>query len=340
LLLLISSLVWVCCGNDNEDTPAPQPQTESEAAKTMQQLWATSPLAMNTTRQEAMLKIQKYADDCLYTYFKTYMSSMDNTCEGMEKNTPVLTCYRMAFDRILEGIKTEQVEQGTVVIWMLYNMGYVVKTPSGCFGIDIYHRWAKQMAPYLDFLCITHNHQDHYSKDLMDAMFEANKPVLSNYYKRGTDYTYISTVNKNYVIGKISIRTAITDHNNTDEGKNFVTVYRIDCGDDTGNFTLMHVGDSNFKTAQYNNVQGAVNVLIPRFAPNALEENNILGTGAGQVLPDYVLLSHILELSHVDEAGSRWSVNSAWERASKINCEQTFVPFWGEKMVWKNGKLN
>ena len=37
---------------------------------------------------------------------------------------------------------------------------------------------------------------------------------------------------------------------------------------------------------------------------------------------------------------SRWSLDMALERASKINCDQTYVPMWGEKMVWKNGKLN
>jgi hypothetical protein len=176
----------------------------------------------------------------------------------------------------------------------------------------------------------------------MDAMFEANKPVLSNYYKKGTSYPYVSTADKNYTVGKFSIRTAITDHNNTGEGKNFVTIFRIDCGDDTGNFSLLHVGDSDYKTSQYGNVQGAVNVLIPRYAPYniTLHENNILGTGAGQVSPDYVLLSHILELSHVDVAGSRWPFDMALERASKINCEKTYVPFWGEKLVWENGTLN
>ena len=82
------------------------------------------------------------------------------------------------------------------------------------------------------------------------------------------------------------------------------------------------------------------NVLIPRYAPNALTENNILGTGAGQVQPDYVLLSHILEMAHAGVDASRWSLDMALERASKINCDQTYVPMWGEKMVWKNGKLN
>jgi L-ascorbate metabolism protein UlaG (beta-lactamase superfamily) len=242
----------------------------------------------------------------------------------------------------LESIKNDKVENGTVAIYMLYNMGYVIKTPSSCFGIDIYHRWAKKLAPYLDFLCVTHNHADHYSADLIQAMFDANKPVLSNYLKKGTAYSYTSTTSNNYTIGKFTIRTAITDHNGTVEGRNFITVFRIECGDDAGNFTLLHVGDSNYQTVQFTNVQGAVDVLIPRYAPvpHGLNENNIIGTGTGQVQPGYVLLSHILELSHGDVAGSRWPLDMALERASKINCEKTYVPMWGEKLVWKNGKLN
>jgi hypothetical protein len=339
LSLLACSIAFYRCSDKNEDIPAPKPPIESEAAKIMQQLWETSPLEMNSTREEAFVKIQQYADICPSSYFKTYWKSLDATCESKEKNDPVLTCYRTAFDRVLEGVKNEKVENGTAAIWMLYNMGYVIKTPSGCFAIDIYHRWAKKLAPYLDFLCITHNHFDHYSDDLIQAMFDANKPVLSNYLKKETGYAYTSTGNKNYTIGKFSIRTAIVDHNYTGAGKNFVTVFRIDCGDDADNFSLLHVGDSNYQPSQHVNVSGAVNVLMPRYAPEALQENNILGMGTGQVQPDYALLSHILELGHDGMEYSRWPLDMALERASKINFEKTYVPFWGEKLVWENGEL-
>ena len=137
---------------------------------------------------------------------------------------------------------------------------------------------------------------------------------------------------------KILIRTSITDHNNSGLS-NFVTVFCIDCGEDSGNLTLMHTGDSNYKPTQYTNIFNRVNILIPRYAPNALTENNIIGTGSGQTMPDYVLLSHILELTHVSEEESRWSLKLALARASQINCERTYVPMWGEKMVWENGTL-
>lgn len=238
----------------------------------------------------------------------------------------------------MEDIKNSSVEEGTVELWQLYNMGYVIKTSSGCFAIDISHRWAKELAPYIDFLCVTHNHADHYNKELIQAMFDLGKPVLSNYLQ-DESYEYTSKTPTDYTIGDFAIHTSITDHNNSGLS-NFVTVFYIDCGEDTGNFTLIHTGDSNFKPEQFTNIASHVNVLIPRYAPNALTENNIIGTGLGQTLPDYVLLSHILELAHADTDSSRWSVEMALERASKINCEQTYVPMWGEKLVWKNGKLN
>lgn len=301
-------------------------------------MWSTSPLTLDAKRTGALTKIQGYADNCLSDYFSTFLSGYDQTSENMEKADPILIYYRSAFDRVLEDIKNSSVEEGTVELWQLYNMGYVIKTSSGCFAIDISHRWAKELAPYIDFLCVTHNHADHYNKELIQAMFDLGKPVLSNYLQ-DESYEYTSKTPTDYTIGDFAIHTSITDHNNSGLS-NFVTVFYIDCGEDTGNFTLIHTGDSNFKPEQFTNIASHVNVLIPRYAPNALTENNIIGTGLGQTLPDYVLLSHILELAHADTDSSRWSVEMALERASKINCEQTYVPMWGEKLVWKNGKLN
>ena len=301
-------------------------------------MWSTSPLTLDAKRTGALAKIQGYADNCLSDYFSTFLSGYDQTSENMEKADPILIYYRSAFDRVLEDIKNSSVEEGTVELWQLYNMGYVIKTSSGCFAIDISHRWAKELAPYIDFLCVTHNHADHYNKELIQAMFDLGKPVLSNYLQ-DESYEYTSKTPTDYTIGNFAIHTSITDHNNSGLS-NFVTVFYIDCGEDTGNFTLIHTGDSNFKPEQFTNIASHVNVLIPRYAPNALTENNIIGTGLGQTLPDYVLLSHILELAHADTDSSRWSVEMALERASKINCEQTYVPMWGEKLVWKNGKLN
>lgn len=341
-LLGLLAVGFMSCNDDNDSTLTGYEGFLDELAKEVnvsaQELWSTSPLTLDAKRTEALDKMQSYADKCLDNYFINYLGGYEQTSLNMEKGDPILIFYRSAFDRVMDGIKNSKVENGTIEMWLLYNMGYVVKTPSGCFAVDISHRWAKELAPYIDFLCVTHKHSDHYDADLIQAMFDAGKPVLSNYLKDAS-YPYTSKVPGDYTIGKFKIRTSITDHNNSGLS-NFVTVFQIECGEDADNFTMIHTGDSNFKPEQYTNIDAHVNVLIPRYAPNALTENNIIGTGEGQVEPDYVLLSHILELAHAGVEESRWSIDMALERASKIDCKQTYVPMWGEKLVWKNGKLN
>ncbi len=343
LLFLFLAIGFVACDDDEKYSAGTGHegvlmQLAEEVDATAQQLWSSSPLVVDAERTTVLTRIQGYADKCRDDYFKSYLNGYDWTSASMEKCDPILYFYRSAFDRVMDGVRNSKVENGTVEIWLLYNMGYVVKTPSGCFAVDISHRWAKELAPYIDFLCVTHNHSDHYNKDLIQAMFDLGKPVLSNYLKDETYPYTTATGDKDYEIGKFKIKTCITDHNNSGLS-DYVTVFSIDCGDDTGNFVFMHVGDSSYRPEQYTNLASHVNVLIPRYGPNPLIENNILGTGAGQVEPDYALLSHILELAHA-EGDSRWTLDMALERASKINCKQTYVPMWGEKMVWKNNKLN
>jgi hypothetical protein len=45
-------------------------------------------------------------------------------------------------------------------------------------------------------------------------------------------------------------------------------------------------------------------------------------------------------LGHNGVENSRWPLDMALYRASIINCEKTYVPFWGEKLIWKGGRLN
>jgi hypothetical protein len=219
---------------------------------------------------------------------------------------------------------------------MVYNMGYVIKTPSACFGVDISHRWALKLAPYLDFICITHNHSDHYSKPLYDEMFRLGKPVLSNFLRTGQNYQYTTAktagTKVSFKIGNIGIYTNVNDHNNSTL-KNFVTTYQFNTGEDGGNLVIMHVGDSNYNPSQYD-IKEPVDIFIPRYAPNALTENNVIGSGK-KITPKYVLLSHILELAHEGVEESRWSIQLGLERASKLDCENSFLPFWGEKLYGK-----
>ena len=324
----------VSCGKDNTVPDTGKNENRGSVPAVMETLWKTSAMDDNVTeRLEAFDEIQKYADACSDLTFMSYLEADDRLASSLETGTEILACYDAVFSRVLEGIRNGTPAEGEVHIWMLYNMGYVIKTPSGCFGIDIYHRRGAELAPYLDFYASTHVHQDHRCDALIDAMIEAGKPVLTNWLDRA-GYAYTSTEAKDWEIGNFSIHTFITRHNNGDSNVP-VTVFQTDCGKDSGNFVLLHSGDSNFTAEEYD-VNADIDVYIPRYAPNALTENNVIGKVFS---PGYVLLSHILELSHADPSTSRWTLEQGLERASKLDCGNTFMPFWGERLVWKEGKM-
>lgn len=338
IFTVLSACFMMACGKP-VDTPNPdKPSGGSmmDGLVQLEKLWAeTTPFEVSKTRMDIFDKLQGYADACTSSAFK-YMFDYDaNKYSLTVKYDNILSCYDAAFDRVLNGLKTMRPKNGEVYIWMLYNMGYVIQTPSMAFAIDVYHYRADELAPYIDFYASTHVHTDHKSEKLMKAMYDAGKPVLSNFYEPQKNYQYYSTGAKDYTVGDCALHTFITRHNNGSTNVP-VTVFQIDCGPDTGNFVLMHSGDSNFIASEYD-VTLPIDVYIPRYAQSPLEENNIIGKVCE---PDYVLLSHILELGHKDISESRWSLELGLERASKLDCKQTYMPFWGEVMIWSNNKLS
>lgn len=339
LFILLSVCFFLSCGKhpDNNDpvTPTPTPG-KNEGVRLMERLWTeTTPLQVTQTRLDIFDAIQALADQCTNTSFKNLIASDANKYALTVKYDDMFSCYDVAFDRVLDALKAGHPQKGTAVIWLLYNMGYVIQTPTANFGIDIYHYRAAELEPYLDFVGSTHKHQDHRSDPLQKAMYKAGKPVMTNYYSPVSNYQYMSTATKDYEVAGCKIHTFITKHNNSADSNVPITVFQVDCGEDAGGLVLMHSGDSNFTASEYD-VTKKINVYIPRYAVNELQENQVLGP---VFTPDYVLLSHILELSHKDISESRWSFELALDRASKLNCDKTYVPFWGEKLIWENGQL-
>ncbi len=306
-----------------------------EAAQTMLQFRETSPFLLDDKRLALWDKLETFSDSLEHTTFIEYFGKPEEEAVIMEDTIPMLYLYREGFDKVLHEVKNSKVKQGSTLIWLLYNMGFVVKTPSGCFGIDIDHRLADQLEPYLDFLLITHNHRDHYDPKLMEAMNNNGKPILSNFYEK--DIEHLSITPTNYKIGNFTIRTDMSDHLTNPKLPNFVTVFRIECGEDSGNFSMLHCGDSGFNPAHFTNVQGPVSMVVLRWG--APRESNILGTGAGQVETDYAVLSHLIELRHKPYPHGQASIAKTLEHLPTVKCENTILPFWGEKLTWKNGEM-
>ena len=73
--------------------------------------------------------------------------------------------FTKMLEKAIIEIKTEQVTQGAT-IWQIYNHGFIVKTTSVIFGIDLhdYFRTEKflELGDLIDAYFITHEHQDHF----------------------------------------------------------------------------------------------------------------------------------------------------------------------------------
>ena len=320
--------------------PIEQSSSTNEHMKKMDELWQTDPLAAMSAsnddpRYALLTLIQKNSELFNRDPFQEYLKLDPAKAYEVEQNNPIMSCYRYAYDVVLSEVKTTKVEEGSAVIWMLYNMGFIVKTPTVCLGIDINHYYAEQFAPYLDLLLVSHADSDHRDDDLMTAMCEMGKPVLSNFWTKSTDY--VSTTPKEYTVKGLNISTSITDHDS--EKKNYTTCHYVDFGESAGNFTFMHVGDSDFQTSQYKEMTGRKpNLLVLRYG--AAAEKNILGTGSGQVQPDYIFLSHLIELRHyVEKSPGRASILNAWKNNKNNLSGKAHLPFWGERFIWKDGTL-
>ena len=93
---------------------------------------------------------------------------------------PVLRRYDDAFLKVMREIEEAEVTERPAV-WYVYNMGVIVKTPKSLFSIDLSHRLSTMLADKFDFVIITHNHFDHYTEKLYQAMNSRHKTVIQNF---------------------------------------------------------------------------------------------------------------------------------------------------------------
>ena len=99
----------------------------------------------------------------------------------MREKFAILRYFDDAFSKTAEWAKNSKPRRGETHLRLVYNMGYVIKTPALTFAIDLCHPRAAEIAGSLDFLLITHNHQDHICQPLISALKKAGKPVVQNY---------------------------------------------------------------------------------------------------------------------------------------------------------------
>ena len=244
----------------------------------------------------------------------------------LQQKYPILYFYEKALDRIISEIPNTTPAANEVIMWHLYNMGYVIKTPTTTFGIDINHRRAVELEPYLDFILTTHNHIDHYTLELLRAMTANQKQVVSNFHPAPGFHRPPAELELN----GIKISTQENDHNPI--LKKFVTAYLIRIGNGC---TIYATGDS--RDVSQLTPQGEVDIFIPHprvglSVPAAVEKFH----------PASVLYSHMFEMRHTPPIQpSCYAVPYTLLDAERKSVEETgtaaLAPLWGEKLIWHTG---
>ena len=247
----------------------------------------TSCRELTAERRAAMAEMQTYVNTFTHTLFSEYLKAPANSdkAEGIEQ-WGLMKYYNMALDKLLAEIPATKVRKGEVAVWQLYNMGYVVKTQTQCFGIDLYHKYAEKLAPMIDFLLITHNHGDHQWKPLIAELERQGKAVYSNFLNNG----HKVTTGDEFTVGNISIKVTTVDHNKT--LTNFVNTYEVNCYAKKGkDYVIFFTGDAH--NYEQLNPSGKVDVFIPHLAVGLY-----MAEAVKKINPKEVLMSHILELGH------------------------------------------
>lgn len=242
----------------------------------------------------------------------------------MSARFPALRRLEEAFDRVKREVR-ETVVTDSPVVWLVYNMGVVVKTPETCFSIDLMHRRAHELASHLDFALITHNHGDHYTEAFYAAMNGAGKTVVSNFldnygakdYPRNGGYTREV---KTFRIKDVEITTGYTDHNGY--LRDFTTTYEVR----SHGYTIYHTGDCS-----------NLDKLDPSVCPDLWCVHPRCGldpvAAYRKFRPRQTAVLHLNEMGH-DVNRWRWtwgdglSVKAAIEAAG--GC--AVVPVWGERL--------
>ncbi len=313
------------------------------AVQTIAELWKTDPIGIPSTsseRYDLLREIENYCNECDREIFRdTYLDAGGEAAGKLEEEYAILSIYRYVFDSVMESVRNAVVEEGTTRIWMLYNSGFIFKTPTQCWGMDINHRYAVLLEPLLDFITVSHSDADHVDKPLMDAMSSKGKPVISNFYTGSS--SWCSTTPATYRIGNISIKTAITDEN--DSEPDCMTVVRLNTGADGGNLDLVHIGDSNCKPAQFGPVAGDADVMILRGISAANEVRVLAEDSQARIRPDNIIFSHQEELRHyVGKSPMRAPILGTLSLARpyfRYYAQTLSLPFWGTQLVWDGTSL-
>ena len=269
-------------------------------------------------RKEKSALLDEYGMQLSHETWKAYRAAWASDPAGareMENEHPVLYYFRYAADRSAQEIRNTPVTEG-VVIWKLYNMGYVVKTRDACFAIDLVQPGAGDLSDVLDFAIVSHTHGDHYDTTFLNAMIAAGKKVYSPFYAAGTVIDTETEFRQN----ELKVRFTMNDQSGVP-----VIVTEVNCGPSAQEYTIYHIADSRVLEAL--NPTRKPDLLILHIA-NGI---NIFET-IKRTQPSVTVFDHVMELGHA-VGKYRWSYDYTYDQIRDFPKDSGYVLTWGERIT-------
>lgn len=281
-------------------------------------------VASSNSGEDALDVGQRETDLVKPEVYRAYLA------DGKTRDLATLEKLERGFAKIVREIETTKVG-ATPAVWLVYNMGVVVKTRQALFSIDLAHRRAVELAPKLDFALITHNHGDHYSPKFYRAMDGAGKTVINNFidnygaadWRKGGKYWAaggFTRAEKTFKIKDVEIRTALTDHN--PYLVDYTTTFEIR----VGNWRMFHSGDCG-NAQKLKTIWGQPDlwVVFPGCGLN-------VKTAFTRIQPKLMAFGHLWELAH-----GKGRLTTPMVRRARKTVESAggsvVVPLYGERIV-------
>lgn len=277
---------------------------------------------------ERLAAFQRDVDSTPPSAYELFRSAGPDCNEKILRQThrdyPGLKRYDEAFDKVMAEVQSTSVT-GAPAVWLVYNMGVVVKTPKAVFAIDLAHRKGLLAEPLLDFALVTHNHTDHVDAPLLATMDRHGKTVVSNFlcnygaHRSGRTPGGYSRGERTLQVADATIRVTPSDHN--DYLREFTSAFEISVGD----WTLYHSGDS-FHTRLLNPVRAPdIWICHPH---NGID----IADCVRKFHPKRTVIAHLDELEH--EGTGRIDVRRALDDAARIEPlgTEAVLAIWGDRI--------
>ena len=321
VLLMLVSLVATVSAQIVKMSELPTDKQFRKAVKTL--MYKTNGHDITPKRLDAMEKVQSVINRFEREDWSTYRKESDAEALAEMEKRGVPYYLRQSFEKVCKEVRTTKVKEGTVAVWLLYNMGYIVKTPTTTFGIDLFSKYTDRLLDMIDFGMITHPHGDHNNSAFTKGMERRNKPILAAFDIKNVEEMRVEHGGE-YTFGDVKVRVTLGDHNK--RLRNYVASYEIDCGANTNHTVIFHTGDScNYEQL---NPQKQVDIFIPH-----IRVSLDIQKAMDKFHPHHLFMSHIQELGHRVHKW-RWTFHDALRSKEKWNHDHMWIPCWGERVIY------